>query len=81
MEVLEANLEARASVAGVALKAVQQANEYERNQFLTQASIQREQLHASIAWDFRKVYGNTIDENLITHFVNDRFLTNISQFN
>eukprot|EP00804_Cyclotella_cryptica_P002614 CCRYP_010445-RB/>CCRYP_010445-RB protein AED:0.08 eAED:0.08 QI:943/1/1/1/1/1/3/463/401 len=55
METLEANLEARASVAGGALKAVQQANEYERNQFLSQASMQREQLNASIAWDFRKL--------------------------
>jgi hypothetical protein len=55
METLETNLEARASVAGGALKAVQQANEYERNQFLAQASIQREHLHASIAWEFRKV--------------------------
>jgi Skp family chaperone for outer membrane proteins len=55
LEALESNLEARASVAGIASAAVQQANEHERNQFRTQAAAQREQLSASIAWEFRKV--------------------------
>ena len=55
LESLEANIEARASVAGGALVEVQQANEHERNQFRIQASTQREQLNASIAWEFRKV--------------------------
>ena len=55
LESLEANLEARAAVAGGALVAVQQANEHERNQFRIQASTQREQQNASIAWEFRKV--------------------------
>lgn len=55
LESLEANLDARASVAGAALMAVQQANEHERNQFRTQAAAQREQLNASSAWELRKV--------------------------
>ena len=55
MEAFEANLEARASVAGGALAAVQQANEQERYQFNMQCTIQREQLLATNAWEFRKV--------------------------
>ncbi|KAL3768270.1 hypothetical protein ACHAWO_012380 [Cyclotella atomus] len=55
LEALEANLEARASVAGAALSAVQQANEHERNQFRTQAAAQREQLNSSSAWEMRKL--------------------------
>lgn len=54
-ETLESNLDARASVAGGALAAVQQANEHERAQFNTQCQVQREQLVASSAWEFRKV--------------------------
>eukprot|EP01082_Thalassiosira_pseudonana_P004309 g4295.t1 g4295 contig15:735478-737560(-) len=54
-ESLESNLDARASVAGGALAAVQQANEHERAQFNTQCQVQREQLVASSAWEFRKL--------------------------
>ena len=54
-DTLEANLESRASVAGGALAAVQQANEQERNQFNMYCVSQREQLQAKTAWEFRKV--------------------------
>ena len=52
---MEAELDARASVAGGALAAVQQANESERNSFNAQTEAQRVQLFSSIAWEFRKV--------------------------
>lgn len=52
---MEAELDARASVAGGALAAVQQANEQERNSFYAQSEAQREQLRSLIAWEFRKV--------------------------
>ena len=54
-EALESNLAARASVAGGAMAAVQQANEQERNQFIMQCTVQREQLLAFSAWEFRKL--------------------------
>ena len=54
-EALESNLAARASVAGGALAAVQHANEQERNQFIIQCTVQREQLLAFSAWEFRKL--------------------------
>ena len=54
-ETLESNLATRASVAGGAMAAVQQANEQERNQFYMQCSVQREQLLAFSAWEFRKL--------------------------
>lgn len=54
-EALESNLAARASVAGGAMAAVQQANEQERNQFIMQCAVQREQLLAFSAWEFRKL--------------------------
>lgn len=54
-EVVEAELDARASVAGGALAAVQQANEKERNSFIAQNEAQREQLLSASAWEFRKV--------------------------
>ena len=54
-EAMEAELDARASVAGGALAAVQQANEQERNSFYAQSEAQREQLRSLIAWEFRKV--------------------------
>jgi hypothetical protein len=52
---LEADLEARASVGGGALTAVLQANEKERNVFDIQSESQRQQLVATVAWEFRKV--------------------------
>jgi len=54
-EALETNLAARASVAGGAIAAVQHANEQERNQFIMQCAVQREQLLAMSAWEFRKL--------------------------
>lgn len=54
-EALESNLAARASVAGGAMAAVQHANEQERNQFAMQCAVQREQLLAFSAWEFRKL--------------------------
>ena len=54
-EALEADLDTRASVAGSAIAAVRQANERERSVFDTQCDAQRNQLLASIAWEFRKL--------------------------
>ena len=54
-ETMEADLDARASVAGGAIEAVQQANDKERNSFEQQAQAQRNQLQSSIAWEFRKL--------------------------
>ncbi|KAL7548607.1 hypothetical protein ACHAWF_011879 [Thalassiosira exigua] len=54
-EAMETDLDARASVAGGALAAVQQANEKERNSFNAQAEAQRDQLLAASAWEFRKL--------------------------
>lgn len=54
-EVMEIDLDARASVAGGALAAVRQANEKERNSFNTQSESQREQLLSSNAWELRKL--------------------------
>lgn len=52
---MEIDLDARASVAGGALVAVQQANDKERSSFNTQSEAQRAQLLALAAWEFRKV--------------------------
>ena len=52
---MEVDLDARTSVAGGALAAVQQANEKERNSFDAQSEAQREQLLSASAWEFRKV--------------------------
>ncbi|KAL7542774.1 hypothetical protein ACHAXR_012386 [Thalassiosira sp. AJA248-18] len=54
-EAMEVDLDARASVAGGALAAVQQANENERGSFNAQSEAQRGQLLSSIAWEFRKL--------------------------
>jgi len=54
-ETMEADLDARASVAGGAIEAVQQANDKERNSFEQQAQARRNQLQSSIAWEFRKL--------------------------
>ena len=54
-EALEADLDTRASVAGSAIAAVRQANERERSVFDTQCDAQRNQMLASIAWEFRKL--------------------------
>jgi len=54
-EAMEVDLDARASVAGGALAAVQQANEKERNSFTAQSEDQRKQLLAYGAWEFRKL--------------------------
>lgn len=52
---MEHDLDARASVAGGALAAVQQANDNERISFQTQSETQRQQLLSLAAWEFRKV--------------------------
>ena len=52
---MEADLDARASVAGGALAAVQQANEKELASFELQSQAQQNQLLSSIGWEFRKV--------------------------
>ena len=54
-EALEADLDTRASVAGSAIAAVRQANERERSVFDTHCDAQRNQILASIAWEFRKL--------------------------
>ena len=52
---MEADLDARASVAGGALSAVEQANDKERSSFDAQSEAQRQQLLSLSAWEFRKV--------------------------
>mmetsp|Transcript_38888 Transcript_38888/g.93539 ORF Transcript_38888/g.93539 Transcript_38888/m.93539 type:complete len:567 (-) Transcript_38888:354-2054(-) len=54
-EAMEADLDARASVAGGALSAVEQANDKERSSFDAQSEAQRQQLLALSAWEFRKI--------------------------
>lgn len=63
-EALESNLEARASVAGGALAAVQQINEGERNDFGSKCNQQRQQLVGYIAWQFRELLA--IQQQLLT---------------
>ena len=58
---MEAELDARASVAGGALAAVQQANEGERSSFNAQSEAQRQQFLSSCAWEFRKVSSSAVD--------------------
>ena len=53
-EAMEVDLDARASVAGGALTAVQQANDKERSSFEAHSEAQRQQVLASSAWEFRK---------------------------
>lgn len=55
LEKLEADLDARLSVAGGALAAVKQMNENERTNFINQCNQQRQQLQALISWEFRLV--------------------------
>mmetsp|Transcript_38820 Transcript_38820/g.116721 ORF Transcript_38820/g.116721 Transcript_38820/m.116721 type:complete len:598 (-) Transcript_38820:64-1857(-) len=85
-ETLELNLEARASVAGGALSAVQQINESERNDFISKCNQQRQQLHDYTAWQFRELLavqqqlltkvdlpgfdGPTVDASVIAHQAN-----------
>ena len=52
---MEHELTARASVAGGALAAVQEANARERVSFQKQAAAQRQQILSSSAWGFRKL--------------------------
>lgn len=54
-EAMEVDLDARSSVAGGALAAVQQANEKERSSFNALCEAQRQELLSSSAWEFRKV--------------------------
>jgi tetratricopeptide (TPR) repeat protein len=54
-ERLEANLEARLSVAGAAFGAVQQMNNSERQAFQNTCSQQRQSLLSGIAWEFRQL--------------------------
>lgn len=56
MEALQANLDARLSVAGSALSAIQQMNDNERNAFIDSCNHRRRQLLGMIAWDFRQVW-------------------------
>jgi hypothetical protein len=54
-ERLDANLEARLSVAGAAFGAVQQMNNSERQAFQSTCSQQRQSLLSGIAWEFRQL--------------------------
>jgi hypothetical protein len=54
-ERLDANLEARLSVAGAAFGAVQQMNNSERHAFQSTCSQQRQSLLSGIAWEFRQL--------------------------
>jgi len=54
-ETMEHDLTARASVAGGALAAVQEANARERVSFQKQVAAQRQQILSSSAWGFRKL--------------------------
>ena len=54
-ETMEHELTERASVAGGALAAVQEANARERASFQKQAAAQRQQILSSSAWGFRKL--------------------------
>lgn len=55
MDALEANLEARLTVAGAAASAVQQMNENERQEVLASCNQQRQQLMGYLAWEFRQL--------------------------
>lgn len=55
IEKMEAELDARVSVAGGALIAVEQMNANERTAFMNQCNQQRQQLQALISWEFRLV--------------------------
>jgi len=63
-EVLELNLESRASVAGGALAAVQHINESERNDFIAKCNQQRQHLIDYIAWQFRELLA--VQQQLLT---------------
>jgi hypothetical protein len=58
IEKMEAELDARISVAGGALVAVEQMNASERTAFMNQCNQQRQQLQALISWEFRLVSSN-----------------------
>uniref|UniRef100_A0A7S3V4K0 Uncharacterized protein n=2 Tax=Chaetoceros debilis TaxID=122233 RepID=A0A7S3V4K0_9STRA len=55
IEKMELELEARLSVAGAALSAVEEMNKNEREQFISMCNQQRQQLQALISWEFRHV--------------------------
>ncbi len=57
---MESELEARLSVAGAALSAVEQVNANERKQFIAMCNQQRQQLQALISWEFRHVSTNLL---------------------
>lgn len=61
IEKMEAELDARVSVAGGALVAVEQMNASERTAFMNQCNQQRQQLQALISWEFRLVSSNYFD--------------------
>jgi hypothetical protein len=64
MEQMEANLEARLSVAGAAASAIEQMNEGERAAFQQSCTHRRQQLLNYLAWEFRKVL--CIQQNVLT---------------
>jgi len=61
---LEANLEARLSVAGAAATAIEQMNEGERTAFQQACVLRRQQLLSYLAWEFRKLL--CIQQNILT---------------
>ena len=52
---MDADLEARLSVAGAALTAVQQINVNEKDAFIASCNQQRQYLQALISWEFRQL--------------------------
>lgn len=55
VKTLEANLDARLSVAGAARVAVEQMNAHERKGFENSCAQRRSQLLSKLAWDFRQL--------------------------
>jgi len=52
---MEADLEARLSVAGAALVAVQQMNASEKMSFISSCNQERQYLQSLVAWEFRQL--------------------------
>ena len=61
---MEANLDARLSVAGAAASAIEQMNDGERAAFQQSCTHRRQQLLNYLAWEFRKVL--CIQQNVLT---------------
>jgi len=65
IEKLETELDARLSVAGAALSAVQQMNANEKNDLIMICNQKRQQLLALVSWEFRHLLA--IQQQLLTH--------------